>query len=154
MVHVCGNLHHYIPYILHTCCYHTLTHTALCIEPRSVVLVKVDVREVQHLAHWRARLQRMGSTSIGSCSTESSLSDCAPYSHTRCKMYACTYIPLEVGLAPLVALGWGAASLSTSGSRGCRGSHKRDPVKCHTPHWDRGTLDQRHSALHPVDSQG
>ena len=36
--------------------------TALCIEPRSVVLVKVDVREVQHLAHWRARLQRMGST--------------------------------------------------------------------------------------------
>ena len=20
---------------------------------------------------------------------------------------------------------------------GCRGSHKRDPVKCHTPHWDR-----------------
>ena len=36
--------------------------TALCIEPRSVVLVKVDVREVQHLAHWRARLQRMGRT--------------------------------------------------------------------------------------------
>ena len=36
--------------------------TALCIEPRSVVLVKVDVREVQHLAHLRARLQRMGST--------------------------------------------------------------------------------------------
>ena len=36
--------------------------TALRIEPRSVVLVKVDVREVEHLAHWRARLQRMGST--------------------------------------------------------------------------------------------
>ena len=25
--------------------------TTLCIEPRSVVLVKLDVREVQHLAH-------------------------------------------------------------------------------------------------------
>ena len=36
--------------------------TTLCIEPSSVVLVKVDVREVKHLAHWRARLQRMGST--------------------------------------------------------------------------------------------
>ena len=36
--------------------------SALRIEPRSVVLVKVDVREVEHLAHWRARLQRMGST--------------------------------------------------------------------------------------------
>ena len=68
-------------------------------------------------------------------------------------MYACTYIPLEVGLAPLVALGWGAASLSTSGSRGCRGSHKRDPVKSHTPHWDRGPLDQRHSALRPVEEE-
>ena len=34
--------------------------TSLCIEPRSVVLVKVDVREVQHLAHWQSQAAENG----------------------------------------------------------------------------------------------
>ena len=66
-------------------------------------------------------------------------------------MYVYTF---EGGTGTTGGLGVGAASLSTSGSRGCRGSHKRDPVKWYTPHWDRGPLDQRYSALHHVEEKG
>ena len=48
-------------------------------------------------------------------------------------MFVCTF---GGGTGTTGGFGVGAASLSTSSSRGCRGPHKRDPVKCHTHHWD------------------
>ena len=56
-----------------------------CIQPHSVVLVKMDVREVKDLAHWRTRL-------CGSGQHSGSRNDCTSYHIQSDCMCVCTHL--------------------------------------------------------------